>query len=121
MKILIVDDNATDLKLAHSVLEGAGHDVCDAVSAEQAVQILQEYVPQVILTDLDLPRMDGLTMTKQLKQAPATAGIPIIAITAYPENYPRRLVRKAGFAAYFTKPINTRTLSKQVIDTLGHN
>ncbi len=119
MNILVVEDNVTDLKLLHSVLKGAGHKVRNAVSAEQAVQILQDDLPQVILTDLDLPEMDGITMTRQLKQSPKTAGIPIIAITAYPDNFSRRSALEAGVAAYFVKPTNTRTLSHQLASVLN--
>ena len=114
MKILIVEDNPTDMKLVSTVLERAGHQVYDAASAERAVEILQNETPQVIVTDLDLPEMDGLAMTRQLKQSPKTAGIPVIAITAYSDNFSRRSALEAGVAAYFVKPINTRTLSKQL-------
>lgn len=119
MKILVVEDNPTDMKLVSTVLERAGHEVYDAISAEQAVEILQNATPQVIITDLDLPEMDGLTMTRQLKQSPKTAGIPVIAVTSYPDNFLRRSALEAGVAAYFIKPLNTRTLSKQLAAVLN--
>ena len=114
MKILIVEDNEIHLKLMHFILQVGGHEVLDASSAEQATQILQENTPQVIVTDLELPNMDGMTLTRRLKQTPKTANIPVIAVTAYPEHFSRRAAQEAGCAAYFVKPINTRTLSQQV-------
>ena len=114
MKALVVEDNRTDLKLMHSILQMDGHEVMDAASAEEAIRLLQENTPEVILIDLRLPHMDGLALGRQLKHAPATAGIPIIAITACFEDYPKNEANAAGFSAYFVKPINTRTLARDV-------
>jgi CheY-like chemotaxis protein len=120
MKTLIVEDNPTDLKLMHTVLQMEGHEVIDALSAEEAVRLLQKNLPQIILIDLQLPRMDGMALGRQLKQNSATAGIPTIAITADPDYYSKREATEAGFAAYFVKPINTRTISHQMAEILHH-
>ncbi|MEO8207189.1 MAG: response regulator [Chthoniobacterales bacterium] len=114
MKTLVVEDNPTDLKLLHIILQLGGHEVMDAIDAEQAFYLLQQSKPQVILIDLLLPNMDGLAMGRRLKQTPDTARIPIIAVTADPDHYPQHAAYEAGFTAYFTKPIDTRTLSEQV-------
>jgi two-component system cell cycle response regulator DivK len=118
MKILVIEDNLVDLKLVHSVLAHGGHQVSDSGSAEQAVELLLQETPEVILTDLDLPLMDGLTLTRQLKQAPATSTIPIIAMTAYPDHFTKQAIRTAGFAAYLIKPLDTRMLCQQVTEAL---
>ena len=81
--ILIVDVNAQNLKLARLILVGAGYEVKTAIDAEEALAILESFVPRLILTDLQLPRMDGFEFTRQIKADPTRRSIIIIAITAY--------------------------------------
>lgn len=114
MKILVVEDQPSQLKLAHHVLSAAGHDVSDAGAAEQAFTAIKMDRPQLILLDLVLPGMDGLTLARKLKADPHTRDIPIVAVTSYPEVYPRAAALAAGCDAFFVKPINTRELSGQL-------
>jgi CheY-like chemotaxis protein len=102
-KLLVVDDNAVDLRLHHLVLEKAGYEVWDANSAEQALEILRTRKPDAILTDLNLPRMDGLTLARQLKKLPETASIPVIAVTGAEGEFSNREAYKAGFPAFFAE------------------
>ncbi len=81
--ILIVDDNPHNLKLARVVLSQEGHDVRTASDAEQALELLEEFHPRVVLMDIQLPGMDGLELTRRLKADPARRDIVIIALTAY--------------------------------------
>src|SRR5438477_5791859 len=81
--ILIVDDNAQNLKLARVVLAFEGYEVRTAVDAEDALRVLESFRPRLILMDLQLPGMDGLQLTRHLKASPAHRGITIIALTAY--------------------------------------
>jgi CheY-like chemotaxis protein len=80
--ILIVDDNVQNLKLARVILANEGYDVRTAADAEEALALLRTFRPHVILMDLQLPGMDGLQLTRQLKGDGATRGIRIIALTA---------------------------------------
>ena len=82
MKVLIVEDDPTDMKLFCSILLAEGHEICTAETAEGALQILASNRPQLIVTDLMLPGMDGIAFTKRLKVSPATANIPVVAVTA---------------------------------------
>jgi len=102
-KILVVDDNATDLKLHHYVLEKAGYEVWDACSAEQALEFLRTNKPDIIVTDLNLPRMDGLTFARELKKLSDTAKIPVIAVTGAEGEFSSREAYKAGFPAFFSR------------------
>jgi CheY-like chemotaxis protein len=114
MKILIIEDQPTQLKLAHHVLSAAGHDVSDAGAADQALAAIKLDRPQMILLDLILPGMDGLTLARKLKSDHDTRDIPIVAVTSYPEEYSKAAALAAGCDAYFVKPINTRELSGQL-------
>ena len=114
MNILVIEDNPSHLKLAHHVLSAAGYNVSDAEAAEQAFAAIKTDKPELILLDLELPDMDGLALVRKLKADPETANIPVVAVTSYPERFPRAEVLAAGCVAYITKPINTRTLPGQL-------
>ena len=89
MKILVIEDHPAQLKLAHHVLAAAGHDVSDAGAAEQALAVIKADRPHLILLDLGLPGMDGITLVRRLKADPETRDIHIVAVTSYPKNIPR--------------------------------
>jgi CheY-like chemotaxis protein len=114
MNILVIEDNPSHLKLAHHVLSAAGYHVNDAEAADQALAAIKADKPQLILMDLELPGMDGLTLVRKIKADPETADIQIVAVTSYPERFPRAEVLAAGCVAYISKPINTRTLPAQL-------
>ena len=113
-RILIVDDNPINLKLAADVLEAASFAIDRAVDAEQAQRVLGDAVPDLILMDIALPGMDGLTLTRKLKADPRFEDIPIIALTASAMKGDDRKALEAGCISYITKPIDTRTLAQQV-------
>lgn len=112
--ILIVDDNATNLKLAKVLLAAEGYDVCTAADAEQALAVLAKIEPQLILMDIQLPGMDGLELTRRLKSNPKTRGIIVVALTAYAMKGDEERVRAAGCSGYISKPIDTRRFGAQV-------
>lgn len=119
MNILVIEDNPSHLKLAHLVLSAAGHTVNNAEAAEQAVQTIKQDKPQVILLDLELPGMDGLTLVRMLKADPETRDIHIVAVTSFPERWSKTAALEAGCNAYLTKPINTRTLPQFMENVAG--
>ena len=112
--ILIIDDNPVNLKLARVTLETAGYTVRTAIDAEAAMQLLQDESPRLILMDIQLPGMDGLELTRQLKAAPATAGITIIAVTAYAMTGDEQKALAAGCDAYVRKPFDTTDLPQMI-------
>jgi CheY-like chemotaxis protein len=113
-RVLVVDDNPTNLKLACDVLEWSGYEVSKAVDANQALSVIEETPPELILMDIGLPGMDGLTLTRKLKDAEKTRGIRIIALTAFAMKGDAQKVLEAGCDGYISKPIDTRTLAAQV-------
>ncbi|HYL06691.1 MAG TPA: response regulator [Thermoanaerobaculia bacterium] len=108
--ILIVDDNPANLKLVRVMLRAEGYEVQAAVDAEQALALLASFHPRLILMDLQLPGMDGLTLTRRLKDDPATRDVAILALTAYAMKGDEEKAMLAGCDGYITKPIDTRTL-----------
>lgn len=119
--VLVVDDNPHNLKLARVVLEAAGYDVRTAVDAEDALFQLDSYAPGVILLDLQLPGMDGLTLARQIKADPARRGIRIVAVTAYAMKGDHDKALAAGCDGYMSKPIDIEALPRLVAALLtGH-
>lgn len=108
--ILIVDDNPVNLKLMRILLAGAGHEVLTAVDAEQAMQVIRESTPRLILMDVQLPGIDGLELTRRLKADASTQNIKILGLTAYAMKGDRERILAAGFDGYIPKPIDTRRL-----------
>lgn len=119
--ILIVDDNAQNLKLARVILSIEGYEVRTAVDAEDALRILASFTPRLILMDLQLPAMDGLQLTRQLRADPERRGIRIIALTAYAMKGDEEKALAAGCDGYVTKPIDTATLPKIVASHLARD
>jgi two-component system cell cycle response regulator DivK len=116
MKILIVEDEPTSLKLAHLVLSSGGYEVTQAEAAAKAMEEILRSAPEIILLDLELPDVMGLTLARQLKADPQTSHITIIAITGFQERYSRADALEAGCDGYIIKPIDTRRLSQQVAE-----
>jgi len=112
--ILILDDNAVNLKLLRVLLAGEGYDARTAGDAEEALEILREYHPKLILMDIQLPGMDGLELTKLLKANPATRDIVILALTAYAMKGDDKKMLAAGCDGYISKPVDTRTLPEVI-------
>jgi two-component system cell cycle response regulator len=112
--ILIVDDNPVNLKLARVLLAGAGHDVRTAGDAEQALELLESWLPRLILMDIQLPGMDGLTLTRRLKADARTRDIVVVALTAYAMKGDDEKALASGCAGYITKPLDTRTFADTV-------
>jgi CheY-like chemotaxis protein len=108
--ILIVDDNPQNLKLARILLQSEGYDVLTAGDAESARTLLETASPRLILMDLQLPGMDGLTFTRQLKGDPTRREIIIVALTAYAMKGDAEKALAAGCDDYVTKPIDIETL-----------
>ena len=112
--ILIVEDNEKNLKLVRDVLQVKGYTTLEAVTAEDGIRLAQEHNPGLILMDIHLPGMNGIEALGVLRADPATASIPVIAVTASVMQQDRNLITEAGFDGYIGKPINL----KEFIDTV---
>lgn len=116
--VLVVDDNPANAALVSFILEKKGYDVHVAADAVEAIAMVADLSPRLIMMDLQLPGMDGLTLTRQLKSDVVTRHIIIIALTAYAMKGDEARAREAGCDGYISKPINTRTLPGIVAEYL---
>jgi CheY-like chemotaxis protein len=112
--VLIVDDHPINLKLASEVLLASDYGVVSATDAEQAQKLLTSLVPDLILMDIALPGMDGLSLTKIIKKDTRLCHVPVVALTAYAMRGDELKASDAGCDGYITKPIDTRSLVEQV-------
>jgi CheY-like chemotaxis protein len=112
--ILLVDDNPINLKLASEILLTGGYSTLGASDAEQARELLNTLLPDLILMDIALPGMDGLSLTKLLKAEPRLRRVPVVALTAYAMRGDDLKALAAGCDGYISKPIDTRILIEQV-------
>jgi two-component system cell cycle response regulator DivK len=109
-RILIIEDNRANMKLATLLVRNAGHTVLCAVDAETGLTQARAVRPDLILMDIQLPGIDGLAATTLLKQDPATAAIPVIALTAMAMREDQEKTKIAGCDAYITKPLRYQEL-----------
>jgi two-component system cell cycle response regulator DivK len=112
--VLIVDDNEKNVKLARDVLRFAGLRTVEAFTGSEAFASAMEHVPDVILMDIRLPDMEGTEVVRRLKDEPQTAGIPVIALTAYAMKGDRERFLAEGFDGYLEKPVSVKELPEQV-------
>ena len=116
--ILVVDDEPVNLKLADILLRKEGFKIHTAPNAEEAELLLRSFVPDVILADIKLPGIDGLELTRRVKQAPRTRFVTVIILTAFSAKGDRERAAAAGCDGYISKPIDTRTLARRIREFL---
>lgn len=118
-RILVVEDNAKNLKLVRDVLRFAGYEVIEARSGEQGVELAVESPPDLVLMDLQLPGIDGAEALRQLRERPDTREVPVVAVTAFAMKEDRDRALLVGFDGYVEKPISVRALPEQVSSFLN--
>lgn len=118
-KIMIVEDNPVNRKLTSDLLELEGFEIIQCCDAESALLALEQYTPDLILMDVALPGMDGLTLTRKLKFNKKTHKIKIIALTAFAMKSDKLKTIEAGCDGYITKPIDTRRFVSQIVSYLS--
>jgi len=113
-KILIVEDNEKNRILIRDVLEYHGYQVIEAVDGEAGARLARMLRPDLILMDIQMPVMDGLSAAKSIRSDPATKGIRMIALTSFAMKGDKERLLEAGFDDYIAKPIDTRALPELV-------
>ncbi len=113
-KILVVEDNELNRKLIVAVLAYHGYKTLEAMDGAEGIRVAREHMPDLILMDIQMPVMDGMTAISALKNDPRTLGIKVIALTSFAMKGDRERFMAAGFADYIAKPINTRELPEIV-------
>ncbi|MBF0554247.1 MAG: response regulator [Nitrospirae bacterium] len=113
-KILIIEDNPLNMKLASEILRRSGYKVLEAGNATDGIRIAKEDQPAVILMDIQLPGIDGLTATKMLKQDDLTKHIRVVALTAFAMKGDEERMIEAGCDGYVSKPIRYKEFLETV-------
>jgi two-component system, cell cycle response regulator DivK len=112
--ILIIEDNDKNRKLVRDVLQAKGYKTIEAETAEEGIKLAMEQLPALILMDIQLPGMDGITALKQLKANVTTKSIPVIAVTASAMTYKRQTMLAEGFDGYQSKPISVKDFLAEI-------
>jgi CheY-like chemotaxis protein len=106
--VVVVEDNERSRRLVRDLLELHQFRVLEADTAEDGLELVRRALPHLLLLDIQLPGMDGVTALQSLRADPATAGLPVVAVTAYAMRGDEERLLADGFDAYIAKPIDTR-------------
>jgi CheY-like chemotaxis protein len=118
-KILIAEDNAINRELLRELLEMRGHEVFEACDGVQALTMVKEVCPDLLILDLGMPVLDGFGVIRKLRGDSDTAGLPVLAATAYAMRGDREKCLEAGFDSYISKPINPKALNEELDRLIG--
>jgi two-component system cell cycle response regulator DivK len=118
-RVLIIEDNPANMKMAEFLVRSAGHAVLSATDAEAGLTLARAEKPDLILMDIQLPRMDGLEATMLLKKDEATRAIPVIALTALAMTGDEERIRAAGCDGYIAKPMRYQQFLAAITAQLG--
>jgi CheY-like chemotaxis protein len=113
-RVLVAEDNAVNRELIRELLEVRGYDVTEACDGEEAVTMLEQTRPDILLLDLGMPKLDGFGVVRHIRASPGLASLPVLAVTAYAMRGDREEVLKSGFDGYVTKPINAADLAAEM-------
>jgi two-component system cell cycle response regulator DivK len=117
--VLIIEDNPRNLKLARDILNHAGYRTLEAATAEDGLALARAQHPALVLMDVQLPGMDGVTALARLRSDPVTADIPVVALTAFAMKDDRERFLAAGFDHYLEKPLDVRAFPGQIAAALA--
>lgn len=117
-KLLVVEDNPQNMRLTEMTLGARGYVLLKATDGEEALHIAATEQPDLIIMDMQLPKLSGLEVTRRLRQMPEFSHVPILALTAYAMKGDREKFIEAGCDAYLAKPISPRELSEVIAEML---
>ena len=118
-RILVVEDHPDHAELVTTLLQGAGYEVLHCPTGEESLGYSKRFAPHLVVMDINLPGMDGLTATQRLRRHEETAAIPVLALTAYAMPVEQELIRAAGCVDVVTKPMNTPAFLARVASLVG--
>jgi len=118
-KILVAEDNLPNRELIREILENSGYEVIEADDGQQALDKLATTEADLVLLDIQMPRLDGYAVLRRLREMPRHANLRVLAINAYAMQADREKVLQAGFDGYLTKPIDIAGLIKEIQQLLS--
>jgi CheY-like chemotaxis protein len=117
-KILVADDNPASLELITEVLELCGYEVITAADGVEALAAASHQIPDLVLVDIQMPRLDGFEVLRRLRAEPRFSGLQVVALTAFAMQGDRERAMDAGFDGYITKPVEIASLRQAVSELL---
>ena len=113
-KILIAEDNPVNRELLRELLEMRGHTVTEACDGEEALRVIEQTQPDLVLLDIGMPLLDGFGVIRKIRENPRFASMPVVALTAYAMQGDREKILSAKFDGYLSKPIDARSLVQEL-------
>lgn len=114
IKILIAEDNAINRELLRELLKARGYAVVEACDGREALEMVAQTQPDLLLLDIGMPVLDGFTVVRKIRENPRLAPLPVVAVTAYAMQGDREKILSSGFDGYLSKPINARSLAEEL-------
>ena len=118
-KILIAEDNAVNRELLRELLEIRGYTVVEACDGEEALRIIEQTQPDLVLLDIGMPLLDGFGVIRKIRENPRFASMPVVAVTAYAMQGDREKILSSKFDGYLSKPVDARSLVQELDRVLG--
>jgi two-component system cell cycle response regulator DivK len=118
--VLIVEDNEKNMKLVRDILQHQGHTTLQAATGGEGVRMARESVPDLVLMDIQLPDIDGITALREIRTDPALDAVPVLAVSASVMPDEQLKIVTSGFDAFITKPINLKQFRETVAHYLAH-
>ena len=113
-KILIAEDNPTNRELFRELLEARGYTVVEACDGREALRMIEQAQPDILLLDIGMPVLDGFAVVRAIRENPRVAALPVLAVTAYAMQGDRERILSSGFDGYLSKPINAKSLAEEL-------
>jgi len=113
-KILIAEDNPVNRELLRELLEMRGHTVVEACDGEEALRVIEQTQPNLVLLDIGMPLLDGFGVIRKIRENPRFASMPVVAVTAYAMQGDRERILSSQFDGYLSKPVDARALVQEL-------
>jgi two-component system, cell cycle response regulator DivK len=114
IKILIAEDNAVNRELLRELLESHGYTVHEARDGQEALQMIEQTPPDLLLLDIGMPVLDGFAVVRKIREDPRLVSLPVVAVTAYAMQGDREKIMNSKFDGYLSKPVNSRSLVEEL-------
>jgi CheY-like chemotaxis protein len=114
IRILVAEDNAVNRELLRELLEARGYTVSEACDGQEALHMIEQVKPELLLLDIGMPVLDGFAVIQRIRENPRLALLPVVAVTAYAMRGDREKILQSGFDGYLSKPLNPSSLTEEL-------
>jgi len=114
IRILVAEDNAVNRELLRELLEARGYSVSEACDGQEALHMIEQSLPELLLLDIGMPVLDGFAVIRKIRENPRMAPLPVVAVTAYAMRGDREKILASGFDSYLSKPLNPSSLTQEL-------